>query len=154
MTANRIVEVQTLGEAKKQRDGDRLVTFIPMRVKRRGFKKIVISPGADGTPAQTQSRKDSPLIKAVGRAFHWQRLLDTGDVVDSTELARREKLDKTFVNETLRFALLAPEIVEAILAGRQPPTLTLQDLRRRVPDDWAEQLQFFGFDSVPSSEKG
>jgi hypothetical protein len=47
-------------------------------------------------------------IKAVARAFYWQRLLDTGRVADSTELARREKLDKTFVNETLRFALLAP----------------------------------------------
>lgn len=65
---------------------------------------------------------------------------------DTTELARREKLDKTFVNETLRFALLAPEIVETILGGRQPRTLTLQDLRRRVPDDWVEQMQAFGFD--------
>ncbi len=146
MTANRIVEVQTLGEAKKIRDGDRLMTFIPMRVKRRGFKKIVISPGADGVPARNESRKDSPLIKAVARAFHWQRLLDTGDVQDSTELARREKLDKTFVNETLRFALLAPEIVEAILAGRQPPTLTLQHMRRRVPDDWLDQRRIYGFE--------
>lgn len=154
MTANRIVEVQTLGEAKKHRDGDRLVTFIPMRVKRRGFKKIVIGPSADGVPPRNESRKDSPLIKAVGRAFYWQRLLDAGDVADSSELARREKLDKTFVNETLRFALLAPEIVEAIVAGRQPPTLTLQDLRRRVPDDWTEQLRTFGFDSVASSENG
>ena len=152
MSANRIVEVQTLGEAKKLREGNRLVTFIPMRVKRRGFKRIVISPGADGTPAKNETRKDSPLIKAVGRAFHWQRMLDTGKLADSTELARREKLDKTFVNETLRLALLAPEIVEAIVAGHQPPTLTLQDLRRRVPDDWAEQLRSFGFESVPSSE--
>ncbi len=147
MIANRIVEVQTLGEAKKHRDGDRLVTFIPMRVKRRGFKKIVIGPSANGAPSRAEPRKDSPLIKAVARAFHWQRLLDTGEVADSVELGRREKLDKTFVNETLRFALLAPEIVEAILASRQPPTLTLQDMRRRVPDDWTEQLRSFGFGS-------
>jgi len=147
MTANRMVEVQTLGEAMKHRDGDRLVTFIPMRVKRRGFKKLVISPGVNGAPSCAETRKDAPLIKAVARAFYWQRLLDNGEVADSVDLARREKLDKTFVNETLRFALLAPEIVEAILAGRQPPTLSLQDLRRRVPEDWAEQLLTFGFDS-------
>lgn len=74
-------------------------------------------------------------------------LANAGDVADSTELARREKLDKTFVNETLRFALLAPEIVEAIIAVRQPRTLILQDLRRRAPDGWIEQLRTFGFKS-------
>ena len=107
----------------------------------------MIGPKAVGEVAQDEAQSDTPLIKAVARAFYWQRLLDEDRVADSTELAKREKLDKTFVNETLRFALLAPEIIEAILAGRQPRTLSLQDLRRRVPDDWAEQTQAFGFGS-------
>jgi len=147
MTANRRIEIVMLGEPEKRRQGDRLVTFVPMRVKRRGFKKLLIGPKAAGAVAQAEAQSDFPLVKAVAKAFHWQKLLDEGRIADSTELAKREKLDKTFVNETLRFALLAPEIVEAILVGRQPRTLTLQDLRRRVPDDWAEQLQAFGFGS-------
>ena len=147
MSANRRLEVVMLGEPAKRRQGDRLVTFIPMRVKRRGFRKLLIGPKTVGVVAQDEAQSDLQLIKAVAKAFHWQKLLDEGRVVDTTELAKREKLDKTFVNETLRFALLAPEIVEAILAGRQPRTLTLQDLRRRAPDDWAEQLQVFGFGS-------
>jgi len=147
MSANRRIEVVMLGEPAKRRQDDRLVTFIPMRVKRRGFKKLLIGPKAAGTMAQDEGQSDFPLVKAVARAFHWQKLLDEGRVADSTELAKREKLDKTFVNETLRFALLAPEIVESILSGRQPRTLTLQDLRRRVPDDWVEQLLAFKFGS-------
>lgn len=147
MSANRRIEVVMLGEPAKRRQGDQLVTFVPMRVKRRGFKKLLIGPKAGGAATQDEAQSDFRLIKAIARAFHWQNLLDEGHIADSTELAKREKLDKTFVNETLRFALLAPEIVEAILASRQPRTLTLKDLRRRVPDDWAEQLQAFGFGS-------
>jgi len=97
----------------KHRQGDRLVTLIPIRVKRRGFRNLLFGPKPAGAVAQDEAQSDFPLIKAVARAFHWQKLLDEGRVADSTELAKREKLDKTFVNETMRFALLAPEIVEA-----------------------------------------
>lgn len=146
MSANRRIDVQMLGEAQKRRDGDRLVTFIPMRVEKRGFKKLLIGPKPAGAALREETHPDSPLIQALARAFYWQRLLDEGCINDTNELAKREKLDKTFVNETLRFTLLAPAIVEAILAGRQPRTLTLQDLRRGVPVDWVEQLKAFGFD--------
>lgn len=59
-----------LGEPAKQRQGDRLVTFIPMRVKKRGFKKFLIGPKATGAAAREEARSDSPLIKSVARAFH------------------------------------------------------------------------------------
>ncbi|MBX9810634.1 MAG: hypothetical protein K2Y16_03340 [Burkholderiales bacterium] len=130
MTANRRIDVRMLGEAEKRRDGDRLVTFIPMRVKKRGFRKLLIGPKPTGAALREETHPDSPLIKAVARAFSWQRLLDEDSINDTNELAQREKLDRALVNETLRFTLLAPQIIEAILAGRQPRTLTLQHLRR------------------------
>lgn len=147
MSANRRIDVQMLGEAQKRRDGDRLVTFVPMRVKKRGFRRLLIGPKPAGAPLREETHPDSPLIKAVARAFYWQRLLDDGRIKDTNELAQREKLDRTFVNETLRFTLLAPAIVEAILAGRQPRTLTLQDLRRGISVDWAEQFRALGFEA-------
>lgn len=82
---------------------------------------------------------------AVGRALYWQRLLDDDVYPDADTLARQCKLDRTVVKETLRFTLLAPDIVQALLAGRQPRTLTLQDLRRHVPGDWREQRERWGF---------
>jgi ParB-like chromosome segregation protein Spo0J len=83
---------------------------------------------------------DPVLLEALGRALHWQALLDEGAVASNAEIAEREGLERSTVTRLLPLALLAPAIIEQCLAGRQPRSLTLRWLQRhRLPDDWQGQ---------------
>ena len=85
---------------------------------------------------------DPVLLQAIGRALHWQALLDEGVVAHNGEIAEREGLERSTVTRLLPLALLAPTIVEQCLAGRQPRTLSLRWLQRhRLPFDWQAQWQ-------------
>jgi hypothetical protein len=79
------------------------------------------------------------MVKAVARAFRWREMLENGTHATIAEIAAAEKIDESYVGRVLRLTLLAPEIVEAILGGRQPAKLQLEDLLRRFPVSWREQ---------------
>jgi hypothetical protein len=81
------------------------------------------------------------MIKALGRAFRWRKLLETGVYVTVEEIAAAEKINTSYVSRILRLTLLAPEIVEAILDGRQPADMTLASLMRPFPVVWREQAR-------------
>lgn len=130
--------IERSGDPRKILDGDRAVTFVPLAIKRRGGRTVLLPPAGADTAAP-MPRHDLPLLKALGKAFHWQRQIDEGVVEDAAAIAKRERLDRTWVNETLRLTLLAPDLVTAIVEGRQPRTLSLQAVRRGVPVDWVEQ---------------
>jgi hypothetical protein len=85
------------------------------------------------------------LIKALSRAWRWQQLLDTGAYSSIAEMADKEGINRSYLSRTIRLALLAPEIVEAILNGTQPATLQLSDLEQPFPIDWEAQRTAFGF---------
>ena len=85
---------------------------------------------------------DPTLRKGVARAIHWQQLLDSGEFESGTAIARAEGLHRSTVNELLRLTLLAPDIVELLMAGRQPRRLTLIWFQRNpIPVDWQQQRQ-------------
>jgi hypothetical protein len=91
---------------------------------------------------------DIPMIKTLGKAFYWQRLLDEGKYATATDLARAFKLEPGWVAEVMRMANLAPEIIEAILDGSQPRHLNLQTIRGRresLPRNWEEQKKMLAF---------
>ena len=113
-------------ESQLSDDGATLTVFIPMTFTPRGGRKLVVSP--DGVPAWagSRSRVDDTLVKALGRAFRWRKLLETGVHGTVDEIARAEGINDSYVSRILRLTLLAPDIVEAILDGRQPPALTLR----------------------------
>ena len=123
----------------------KLTTFIPVRIKRHGGRKVVI-PAAAG---DKMPEHDAPILTALSRAFHWQRLIDEGIVSSGSDIARREGLHQTTVNELLRLTLLSPTLVRSILDGRQPKTLSLLWLKNNLPPaDWDEQHRLFdGFDA-------
>jgi hypothetical protein len=81
------------------------------------------------------------MIKALGRAFRWRKLLEVGVYVTVEEIAQAEKINTSYVSRVLRLTLLAPEIVEAILDGRQPADMTLAVLMRPFPVVWREQAR-------------
>ena len=72
--------------AAVDRQGAKLTTFIPVRIKRHGGRKVVI-PAAAG---DKMSEHDAPILTALSRAFHWQRLIDEGIVSSGSGIARRE----------------------------------------------------------------
>jgi hypothetical protein len=102
-------------------DGHTLTVIIPLAVKPRGGRKAIITPSV----MEVESWHDITLIKAVARAFRWLRMLEIGRFATITELAAAEKINASYVSRILRLALLAPEVVEAILDGRQPEGMTL-----------------------------
>jgi len=97
--------------------------------------------------AESVVRPDSGAVVqssqlALPRAFYWQHLLDEGVVASGSEIARREGLHHSTVNELLRLTLLEPALIQAILAGKQPRCMSLLWFQRNpLPTDWAAQRE-------------
>jgi hypothetical protein len=126
--------------AAVQQPGGKLTTFIPVRIKRRGGRKVVVPASTD----KMLPEHDAPILTALSRAFHWQRLIDEGIVKSGSDIARQEGLNQSTVNELLRLALLSPAVVRSILDGHQPKTLSLILLKNNLlPTDWDEQHELF-----------
>ena len=98
---------------------------------------MVASDGAPWSPPK--ARIDNTLVKALARAHRWKRMLDDGRYGSVTELAAEEKLDRGYLGKILMLTLLAPDIVEAIMDGRQPPELGVHVLREGFPVEWGAQ---------------
>ncbi len=147
--AARRVVVTPSGKPRDFELDGRSVTFVPLAIKRRHSSKLILPPAGEKF-VRTTSTFDLPLIRTIGKAFYWQKLIDTGEVANATELARRFRLEPGWVSEVLRMTRLAPDIIRAVLDGRQPRHLNLHALRGRqaeVPLDWDEQRKLFEFTS-------
>ena len=125
--------------AKLSSDQTMLTISVPIAIRRRGGRKQVVTPSGVAAWAQQGARIDSTLVKALARAFRWRRLLEDGIYASCEELAAAERINGSYVSRVQRLTLLAPEIVEAILDGRQPRELTMVRLFRSFPVDWEEQ---------------
>lgn len=112
---------------------------VPFTIRKRGGRKLIMTP--DGTPASlpTRARPDSALLKALARGFRWKKMLQEGYYQTLEEIADAENINPSYVSRLLRMTLLAPEIVEAILAGRQLPGLTMARAMQPFPVEWRDQ---------------
>ena len=147
-------KVQTLGAAiaRERQDGGRvkLSTFIPLKIRKRGGCKVVVRPdGQLDAPGKVATQTDQPLLMALTRALSGQQLLDVGVVGSGSEIAQREGLHHSTVNELLRLTLLEPAIIQSILAGQQPKCMSLLWFQRNpLPTDWVAQREVVaGFDA-------
>ena len=122
---------------------DTVVVHIPITFARRGGRKALITP--DGSPAQAPQRPhtNSPLIAALARAFRWRKQLETSVYATVAEIAAAEGINDSYASRILRLTLLAPDIVEGILDGRQTTDMTLGRLLRPFPMEWASQRRLF-----------
>jgi site-specific DNA recombinase len=107
----------------------------------RARKEIIVPGGRDSTPR----RLNHALILAIARAKSWMRDLRKGKYANTMEIARRFQLSDAHVRRILRFGYLAPDIVEAIVEGRQPRSLTVKRLLQGIPCVWADQRAAFDF---------
>ena len=124
-----------------QLDGDTITVFIPMAWKRQGGRKVIVAPDGGDAWAPAKPRPDETLIRALARAYRWKGMLEGCEYRSAAELAEAEGVTPSFVNRLLRLTLLAPDIVEAILDGRQPKGLQLEELTRVMPSAWVKQEQ-------------
>ncbi len=123
---------------------------VPLTIRRRGGRKMIISPDGVATDARSRmpadvsvTRGDPALVKALARAFRWKRMLETGAACSVSDIARQEKLNTSYVSRVLRLTLLAPEIVEAILDGRHE-RLTLASVLPMNFPEWEAQRSSLG----------
>ena len=120
---------------------DQTVTVtVPFAIRKRGGRTLVITPdGVTSAPAP-RTRVDSALLKALARGFRWRKLLETGHFATIEEIAEAENINPSYISRVLRMTLLAPETVEAILAGTQPAGLTRAKVMQPFPMEWQRQV--------------
>jgi len=112
-----------------------VTVHIPFRfVKRGGRKEMQMPDGAYG-----YSKMDNTLVKALARAFRWKRMLESGEFATIGELAQREGVAPSYMTRVLRLTLLAPDIVLAMLDGKQGSGLTLARVLEPFPLEWKRQ---------------
>ncbi|MDO8607743.1 MAG: hypothetical protein Q7R40_14485 [Phaeospirillum sp.] len=125
----------------------RIDTFtirVPLTLRRHSGRKLVIVPEGQGVPVRAKPTPDDTLLKALARAHRWKRMLESGQVASLNELSEAEKISPSYLTRIYRLTLLAPDIVETILDGRQPRTLQLADLMDDMPVEWDRQRERYG----------
>ena len=112
---------------------------VPFRVVKRGGRRKMQLPE---DVAQLR-RADNTLVKALARAFRWNRMLESGEFATIAELAEREGIAPSYMIRVLRLTLLAPGIVEAILEGKHGPEVTPARVLVSLPAGWEVQARYF-----------
>ena len=112
---------------------------VPFAIRKHGGRKLVITPDGMAAAPAPRARVGNALLKALARGFRWQKMLREGEYQTVEEIADAENINPSYVSRVLRMTLLAPEIVEAILAGRQPEGLTMARAMQPFPVEWTSQ---------------
>lgn len=112
---------------------------VPFALRKRGGRKIMVMP--EGAPVE-RLRIDNTLVKALARAFRWKKMIDTGAFATIGDLAAHEKMPPSYLTRVMRLTLLAPEIVERIVAGQY--VTGLAKLMEPFPVEWAAQFAIAG----------
>jgi hypothetical protein len=118
-----------------------ITVHVPFTIRKRGGRKQIITPDAATGP---RAHIDNTLLKALARAFRWQRMLENGAFTTIGDLAIHEGIAPSYMTRVMRLTLLTPEIVSAIVEGRQGPEITLAGLLEPFPGEWAGQCAMLG----------
>ena len=129
--------------------GDLICLTSEAKLKRCGGEvHLVVPPNSIASQSSTHAK--ASLIKAVARAHSWYERVLAGNALDRRSLARQAGLTERYVRKVFACAFLAPDIVEAILQGRQPHDLNFEKLCKHIPLSWTEQRRKFGFPPASS----
>ena len=115
---------------------DTVALHVPFRIVKRGGRKEMQLPEGASQPRKAENT----LVKALARAFRWKRMLESGEFATIAELAEREGIAPSYMTRVLRLTLLAPDIIDAILDGKQGPEVTLAQVLEPLPSEWGQQL--------------
>jgi hypothetical protein len=115
---------------------------VSLALRKRGGRKLILTPaGSPAWPSPKPAAVDNTLVKAIARAHRWKRMMEGGEYASVSELAAAEKMNQSYLCRVLRLTLLAPEIVETILNGRQRAAPQLHEFMKPFPLEWERQKQ-------------
>lgn len=117
---------------------------VPVTFRRRGGRKLIIAPEGAET-AKPAVRSDDTLMHGIARAWRWHVMYEQGKFASLEAFAEKYRINKSYAARVMRLNLLAPDIREAILDGRQPKGLKLAELMKPFPAEWHLQRDAFGF---------
>lgn len=139
MTSSPSIKVGQLGRPVLSKDGRTITVHIPIKLRHQGGRKRVVTPPGATPWIPVAPRVDNTMVKALARAHRWRDMLESGEHATVRDLAKAESIDEVYLGRVLRLTLLAPNIVDAILAGTQPDNLELHDLLKPLPAEWNKQ---------------
>jgi hypothetical protein len=116
---------------------------VPLAIRRRAGRKTIVMPAREQGLQAVTTRSNPALVKALARAFRYQRLLDDGRYASISEMAAAERIERGYLGTLLRLTLLAPDIVEAVLDGRLSLEMDLADFLEPTPGVWSQQRPRF-----------
>jgi hypothetical protein len=133
-----------MSEPQLRVQGNIISIKVPLNMKRHGGRKFILIP-KNVRITSPQGKPDETMVKALARAWMWQKSLDNGKYTSIEELADKNDINPSYISRMLRLNLLSPDIKEAILNGTQPRTFNLQGMLTPFPENWEEQAKCFGF---------
>jgi hypothetical protein len=113
---------------------------VPLAIRRRPGRKIVVTPMTEGV-APVITRADPAQVKALARAFRYQRMVDQSRSASISEMAAAEQIERGYLGSLLRLTLLAPNIVETLLDGRASSSIGLSAMIGPLPEVWLKQRE-------------
>ena len=126
-------------------DGRTVTVRVPISIKKRGGRKLVLAPDSrDTSAAPVRRHVDNAMVKAIARAFRWRNMLECGAYGTIREISAAEEINESYVARVLRLTLFAPDLIEDILGGSQSSDVQLEHLLRRFPVEWPLQRRAFG----------
>ena len=100
----------------------------------------------NGYEVTSAERSNMALLKNVAKAWKWRDALEKYKIGSVRELSRREACSEGYIRKLLPLAFLAPDILESILDGNQPPSLDLKNITAEViPLSWKAQRKLLGY---------
>jgi hypothetical protein len=121
-----------------------ITIYLPIEYKKVGGRSFIMSPTEPIQQFET-IKESEPLVNAVLKAFEWREKIELGKVSSMAEIGKKEGVSDSYIGRLFRLTLLAPDIVEAILDGKQPKTFTLSECMKPFPLEWEAQRIKFGF---------
>jgi hypothetical protein len=128
------------GKPTVRREGETVIVSVPIKVYRLNGRQMILAEGNESGDKQTKHKSlNVSLITALAKAYRWQDQLESGQYRDLEDIARANKVDRSYVGRMLQLTSLAPDIVESILAGQAFADISLQHCRKGIPVFWEEQ---------------
>jgi len=140
MRSQQAVHASPADQPTMSKDGRTMTIHVPVTFRKQGGRKQIVTPPGATPWLQPVARVDGTLVKAIVRAHRWRDMLEKGKYSTVRELAHAERINESYLSRVLRLTLLSPVIIEAILGGRQPAWLEIDDLLKPIPVEWPRQI--------------
>jgi hypothetical protein len=130
------------------RPTDTLRVVIPLTIRRRNGRPRVLPP--EDLAARQARAQDPHILRALGRAWAWRRMLESGEKATVGDIAKAERVTDRFVSRTMRLAYLSPEVLEQMVISRDPRSVSVNELIEVTYLPWVKQTERV-FDGRPST---